>query len=264
MLAQGSDPELKALAASDLASVSDPDAQQEVAKAYTTRAEGENGAAKAQLLRRSCYWLEKAQAQLMGFQRTEVAKKIAELEKGILPQRPAVVCAYYGTYNDWPEVTDKVRQLLVQGKGQKLIVKADAGELGIPNHDNHQTKTLVIVYQCGGQTCLSITPEGGTATIPAPAGAADTDVLWPGPGQKLLVLAAQYGAEGGWADCTSQAQHLVKGQALTVASDGLTSIDPAFGKHKALLVVYRYGNRVRFSVTPHDQPVAIGELPPKP
>ncbi len=264
LLALGSDKTLKAIAQADLDAVADPTAQIDLAKTYTVQADAAAGPRKAQFLRRSCFWYQKAWPQLTGFSRSEVEKKIAEAEKNIPPLRPAVVCAYYGAYNDWPEVTDKVRSLLMQAKGQKLALKADAGELGIPNHDNHQGKTLVIVYQVGGQTCLSITPEGGTAVIPAPPGATDTDAARPTPGQELLVLAARYGAEGAWADATTQAQHMVNGSSLAVKSDGLGVGDPIFGKHKALLVVYRYGNRVRFSVTPHEQTTELGAVPTPP
>ena len=106
MLAEGSDPDLKALALSDLASVSDPDAQQELAKTYATRAEGKRVPPK-RMLRRSCYWLQKAAVQFTGFRRTEIEKKVADIEKNLPPLRPAIVSAYYGTNNDWQDVTDR-------------------------------------------------------------------------------------------------------------------------------------------------------------
>ena len=264
MLSLGSDLDLKALALSDLASVSDPDAQQELAKTYATRAEGEAGSAKAQLLRRSCYWLQKAAVQFTGFRRTEIEKKVADIEKNLPPLPPAIVCAYYGTNNDWQDVTDKVRVPLVQNKGQKLTVKADAGELGVANHDNHQAKTLAIIYQMGGQTCLSLTSEQGTATIPAPTGAADVDVARAAPGQEMLILAARYGAEATYGDLTTQLQHLVHGSGVSLHVDDSIIGDPFPGRGKALLVVYRTGNRTRLSITAKNQTAVIGEVPPTP
>jgi hypothetical protein len=265
-LAQGSDTKWKSLALADLGFTSDPDAQVELAKKYLEQAEGETGPAKTHLNRRACYWYQKAESRLTGLSRTEATKKIADIEKAMPHQHPAIVSAYYGTGNDWQVVTDRVRDLLlVPAKGRKDTVKAEAGELGVPNHDNHQAKTLVVVYRVGGQTCLSITPEGGTALVPAPPGAQDTEAIWPAPGQELLVLAARYGAEGTWVDGTTQMQHFVKGQALTgvnVAYYGLG--DPIFGKGKALLVVYRYGNRTHFSTIADGQPVELGAVAVKP
>jgi hypothetical protein len=264
-LAQGSDAKLKALALADLGSASDPDAQAELAKTYLAQAEGENGAAKAHLQRRACYWYQKAEAHLTGLPRTEATKKIAEIEKTIPHQHPAIVSAWYGTHNDWLDVTDWVRALLILSKGQKLSVKADAGELGVPNHNNGQGKTLAIVYQVEGQTCLSLTPEGGTASILAASGAQDAEAVWPAPGQELLVLAARYGAEGTWVDATAQVQHLVEGRTLSgVKGGGFGLGDPAFGKGKALLVVYRYANQTRFRAIGQDDPVELGAVAAKP
>jgi hypothetical protein len=264
-LAQGSDPKLKALAVADLGSTPDPDAQVELAKNYLAQAETESGAAKTHLRRRACYWYQKAAAHLTGLPRTEAIKKIAEIEKTMPRQHPALVRAYYGTNNDWQDVTDRIRRLFILNKGQKLSVKADAGELGVPNHDNGQGKTLVIVYQVEGQTCLSITPEGATAAIPAAPGVQDTEAVWPAPGQELLILAARYGAEGTWVDATAPVQHLVKGQALSgVKGDGFGLGDPAFGKGKALLVVYRYGNQTRFHAFGQNEPVELGAVAAKP
>ena len=264
LLAQGSDKTLKALAQADLDAVADPAAQMELAKTYQGQADGEAGPRKAQFLRRACFWYQKAAAQFTGVTRAEADKKVGEIEKNLPPVRPAIVGAFYGTYNDWQDVTDKVRSLLFLAKGPKATVKADAAEFGVPNHDNHQGKTLAVLYQVGGQTCLSLTPEGGTATIPAAPGTADVDAARPALGQELLVLAARYGAEGGWADGALAAQYLVKGSSLTGASDALVQTDPAFGKNKALILVYRYGNRVRWHIGPHEETFVVGTAPAAP
>jgi hypothetical protein len=263
-LAQGSDPKLRALAAADLSCASDPEAQVEMAKKYLEQVEGESGAAKAHLQRRACYWYQRAEAKLTGISKAEATKKIADIAKLLPHQHPAIVCAYYGTGYDWQEVTDRVRGLLLPAKGHKESVRADAGELGIPNHDNHQAKTLAVVYQLGGQTCLSVTQEGGTAAIPAAAGAQDTDALWPAPGQELLVLAGRYGAEGTWANVTTQVQHVVKGPSLSVVANDDLIGDPIRNKEKTLLIVYRYNNRVRFATASQTQTAVLGAAPAKP
>jgi hypothetical protein len=264
-LAQGSDPKLKALAVADLGSTSDPNAQVALAKTYLEQAEGESGAAKAHWRRRACYWYHKAETNLTGLPQAEATKKIAEIEKMLPRPHPAIVRAVYGTHNDWQDVTDRVRSLLLLTKGQKLSVKADAGDLGVPNHKNGQGKTLAIVYQVEGQTCLSLTPERGTAVIPAPPGLQDTEAVWPASGQGLLVLEARYGAQGTWADATTQVQHLVEGQTLSgVTGGGFGLGDPAFGKGKALLVVYRYDNQTRFRAIGQDDPVELGAVAAKP
>jgi hypothetical protein len=103
------------------------------------------------------------------------------------------------------------------------------------------------------------------AVIPAPAGAQDTEAVWPAPGQELLVLAARFGAEGTWVDATAPVQHLVKGQTLSGVKGGDFGLgDPAFGKGKAMLVVYRYGNQTRFRAIGQGEPVELGAAPAKP
>jgi WD40 repeat protein len=263
-LAQGSDAKLKALAVADLGAASDPEAQVELAKKYLAQTEGESGAAKAHLQRRACYWYQKAEAKLTGISKAEATKKIAEIAKLIPHQRPAIVCAYYGTSNQWLDVTEKVRSLLLPAKGHNQTVKADPGLLGVPNPNIGQVKTMVVVYQEGGQTCLSITQEAWNGTIPAPPGAQDAETVWPAPGQELLVLAARYGAEGTWASVTTQAQHLVKGPSLSVVANDDLIGDPYAGKSKALFIVYRYGNKVRLAITAQGQTAVLGAVQAKP
>jgi hypothetical protein len=200
----------------------------------------------------------------MGVSRTEIDKRVTETEKNIAPLRPAIVCAYYGAKTDWQEVTEKVRTVVFQSKALKATVKADAGELGIPNHDDHQAKTLVIVYQVGGQTCLSLTAEQGTATLPASPGSTDVDALRPGPDQTLLVLAARYGAEGTFLDATTQIQHVVQGASLHIHADDNIVGDPFDGRTKVLLIVYRYANKVRLGLVAQNTKNSIGEVPPVP
>jgi hypothetical protein len=199
-LARGSDPKLTALAVADLGLPADPDVQVELAKNYLTQAEAASGAAKAHLQRRACYWYHKAEAKLTGLPRTEAVKKSAEIEKAIPHQHPAIVAAWYGAVDQWLDVTGNVRILLLPVKGHNQMVKADPGVLGVVNPNVRFSKTLVIVYRVGGQTCLSITREGETAVIPAAPGAQDTEAVWPAPGQELLIVAARYGKEGTWGE----------------------------------------------------------------
>jgi WD40 repeat protein len=263
-LAQGSDSKLKALAVADLGSTSDPEAQAELAKKYLTQAEGESGAIKAHLQRRACYWYQQAETHLTGISRAEMTKKAADIAKLIPHQRPAIVCAYFGTSNEWNEATEKVRSLLLPAKGRNQLVMAGHDQLGVSEPGIPQNKTMVIVYQVGGQTCLSITPEGTNATIPAAPGSQDTAAIWPAPGQELLVLAARYGSEGTWANVTTQVQHLVKGPSLTVVAYDDFVGDPFPGKSKTLFIVYRYNNRVRLAITAQGQTAVLGAAPTKP
>jgi hypothetical protein len=235
-----------------------------MAKKYLAQAEGESGAAKAHLQRRACYWYQRAEAKLTGITKDEATKKIAEIAKLLPRQRPAIVCAYFGTSNEWHEATEKVRSLLLPAKGRNQQVMAGHDQLGVPEPPIPQNKTMVIVYQVGGQTCLSITPEGTNATIPAAPGAQDTAAMRPSSGQQLLVLAARYGSEGTWADTTTEVQHLVKGPSLTVvANDDLVG-DSYPGKSKTLFIVYRYGNRVRLAITAQNQTAVLGAVHAKP
>jgi hypothetical protein len=201
---------------------------------------------------------------LTGITKDEATKKIAEIAKLLPHQHPAVVCAYYGTFDQWLDVSEKVRSLLLPAKGRNQPFKADPSLLGVANPPIGQVKTLVVVYRMGGQTCLSITQEAWNATIPEHPGAQDTEAVWPAPGQKFLVLAARYGAEGAWLDATTQVQHLVKGSSLTVLSSDDLVGDPYRNKSKALFIVYRYDNRLRLAITAQNQTAVLGAAPAKP
>jgi hypothetical protein len=71
-------------------------------------------------------------------------------------------------------------------------------------------------------------------------------------------LYAGYGNQGTYADGTAKAQAAVRGAALTVHPDQLGLGDPFFGRHKALVIVYREGGQVRLSVTPERVTARLG------
>jgi hypothetical protein len=65
----------------------------------------------------------------------------------------------------------------------------------------------------------------------------------------LTILFARCGSGNSWADETAKAQRRVKDAKLTVRMEDLFLTDPAFGKHKALVIVYRYGGKVLVNIT---------------
>ena len=64
----------------------------------------------------------------------------------------------------------------------------------------------------------------------------------------MLILAAHFGAEATYGDLTTQLQHVVHGSGVQPHVNDSVVGDPSPGKGKALLVVYRTGNRTRLSM----------------
>ena len=79
----------------------------------------------------------------------------------------------------------------------------------------------------------------------------------PAPAQPLTILYARFGSGNGWADETAKAQRRVKDAKLTVRVEDLFSADPAFGKHKALVLVYRSGGKVLVNITPDGEAATL-------
>jgi WD40 repeat protein len=259
LLARGSDPKLKDLARKDLTAPDDAAQQVDLGNSYLALGEVETGTPKTQLLRRACYWYQQAEPRLTGLARDEVTKKLANIEESVPALRPTVLHAAYGADNTWVDVTATVRRLLTQAKGRKLTIKP--GDLGTGDPAFGKFKALAIVYRHRDRVRLSLTGDAETATIPAAAGTSETDPGRPRPGQELIVLYARYGADSTWADATARAQGLVSGPTLTVNADNHLAIgDPAFGKFKALVLVYRYAGEVRLSLTGCAQTAAIGPV----
>jgi hypothetical protein len=258
LLALGSDPKLKALAAADLASPADAPGARDLGDGYAARAESESGAAKTNLLGRACWWYEQAEGKLAGSERTRLEKKVAGVEKALPASRPVVLYARYGAYNAWTDVTDLIRRLVVQAPGQRLALPRSLTDLGIPDPAFGEHKSLVIVYRYRGGIHLSITGDSDTANVPALPGALDTAPGRPAPGQELVILYARYGNESTYGEAAAKTQAAVQGRTLTANPDQLGLGDPYPFRHKALVLVYREGGRVRLSVTPQEATVRLG------
>jgi formylglycine-generating enzyme required for sulfatase activity len=153
MLARGSDPKLRTLAQTDLASPADARAAEELGDGYAARVASESGVAQTNLLCRACYWYEQAEGRLSGPDRTRVQKKVAAIDARLTDVRPVVLYARYGAFQGWADATDLVRWLVVQGQasnrglGTKRVTSED---LGIPDPAFGQYKSLIIVYRHRG------------------------------------------------------------------------------------------------------------------
>ena len=73
----------------------------------------------------------------------------------------------------------------------------------------------------------------------------------------MTILFARGGSGNSWVDETAKAQRRVKDAKLTVRMDDLFATDPAFGKHKALVIVYRYGGKVLVNITGQDEAAVL-------
>jgi hypothetical protein len=253
LLALGGDPKWKELAQKDLAFPADPAAQEEVGNSYAAWAKGDGTPHKLPILRRARSWYEQARAGSSGVTRTQLEKKLAALEKTAPPTPPTILYAAYGNAKTWVDLTIPARSLLVQSKDQKLVAKTDAGVFGVPDPVPFVQKALVIVYRYQERVRLSITFDGETVTIPPP----ELAPVPPAPAQPLTILYARFGSGNGWADETAKAQRRVKEAKLTVRVEDLFLTDPAFGKHKALVLVYRNGGKVLVNITPDGEAAVL-------
>jgi WD40 repeat protein len=261
LLARGSDPKLKALAVADLAIPADAGAAVNLADTCTELAASESDPAKTHLLCRACYWYGQAALKLTGIERTKVEKKYAAAEKNILPQRPIVLHASYGAYRGWTDVTDQIRWLLVQSRGQKITFKRNNVDLGIPDPASGENKSLVVVYRFGGGIYLSIGGDEDMATIP---GVPEVEPGRLAIGQALHILHARYGNEGRYEDATAKTQAAVCGSTLITNALQLGLGDPFPGRRKAFIVVYRDSGRIRLSISAPEDIVRLGVTPTKP
>lgn len=68
--------------------------------------------------------------------------------------------------------------------------------------------------------------------------------LGKGGSGELVVVSARYGLGDDWVDVAHELSQLVVGPSLRVRADNSIAGDPAFGKEKVLIVVYRSGGRL--------------------
>jgi hypothetical protein len=172
-----------------------------------------------------------------------------------------VLAARYGAYTGWADVTEKVRELVAEAKGQKLSFQADLPVFGIPDPMFGEHKTLVVVYRYRGGIHLSVKGGDTPTNIPAPPGELDTAPARPAAGQELVFLYARYGYQSTFADIAGKLQAGVKGAAFAAKPGDFGIGDPAPFKRKAVVIVYRLHGRVHLSVTPEANNVlSLGEV----
>jgi hypothetical protein len=263
-LRPGSDAKLKALAESDLAVPVEAAEMDELGDRYAAQAEPETGAAKEHLLNRAYHWFLQAEAKSSGMESTQkVRKKRQDVERAVPFSRPVVLFARYGAYNGWLDVTNLIRSQVALALAQRMVLKVGVGAFGDdPAFGEH--KSLVVVYRHRGAVHLSITGETDVAKVPPAPGPPDPPPGKPGPGQDLAVLRAAYGNEGSYADVTAKVQTAVKGATVDANPDQLGMPDVAFGRHKALIIVYRSEGRILLSITPQEATARLGAPPMKP
>ena len=191
-MVRGSDEKLKGLAQADLLVPEGSEALLNLADRYKAEADATTGLAKTHLLARAGFWYGQALGGSSGIARTKTEKKLAEIQKGLPPQRPIILSASYGAHKGWADVTEKVRWI-VQSRWQKSGLK-----LGVPDLDLREDpapgehKTLVVVYRCHGGVTMTLTGEADKTSIPAPPGPA-YPARGPGAGRELVLLQARYG-----------------------------------------------------------------------
>jgi hypothetical protein len=151
----------------------------------------------------------------------------------------------------------------VAAPGQKVSIKWDSVDIGVGDPAPGEHKTVVVVYRHRGGTRLSLTGQTEVVTVPAPPGPLAA-VGKPAPGQELLILSARWGNEATYADVTAKVQAAVKAGRMEATPEQLALGDPFFGRHKALVIVYRDGGKVRLSVTPQEAAASLGANPVKP
>jgi hypothetical protein len=245
LLARAGDPQWKDLARKDLALPPDPAGQAGLADGYAALAKEESPPRKLRILRRAWAWYEQAAASLPAASRADVVKKIGDIQKTV-PIAPATILfAAYGNNETWMDVTLNARPLLAQAKDFKLSAKTDSGVFGVGDPVPFVQKTMVIVYRFRERVRWSITADGDMINLPIP----DPGPVRSVPHQSLTILYAGYGAANLWKEATARAQSLVKESKLTVKPEDLDVGDPAFGKHKALVIVYLYAGKLFVSIT---------------
>ena len=89
MLAQGSDPELKALAAADVRGPTEPERQVDLGDRWWQCAEGLDGAAQWHVQTRAAYWYRQALPQTTGLTKAKLQKRLESIPPGP-PSRLAV------------------------------------------------------------------------------------------------------------------------------------------------------------------------------
>jgi hypothetical protein len=238
----------------------------DLADQYAADAQAEAGdaAAKTHLLWRACFWYERAEglykkdpARAKG-----VARKRSPIEQSLPKARPVILFARYGAPSVWSDRTDLVeRALLLAGYQKLMFPKGVAAALGINEPAPNQRRALMIVYRHHGRARLSLTSDADPANLTPPADFVDTEPAKPEPGQELTILYARYGIGNSWAEVAPTVQAAVRGKALGEQVANLKLDDPAPGKEKFLVVVYRYNGGIYFEAAPDSGTIILDPGP---
>ncbi|HEV3260675.1 MAG TPA: hypothetical protein VG013_27725, partial [Gemmataceae bacterium] len=240
-LSAGDDPELKALAARDLANASTPAEQADVADAYYERARAEEGTARVHVYRRAYHWYQRAAPRLEGLTQARVEKRMKELEHRPGLWLPEVVgCSrrfegHTGAVLSVAVAPDG-RTALSGGKDRTARLWDVATGEEVRRYADNQTAVRCVGFQPDGRRALRGTVDGtvrvwdlkSNQPLMSYPGFGDTDVnavFLPGErgflaaGRRFLRLWPEHG--------NSQVNHEFKPNVVTslaVSGDGLRAV----------------------------------------
>jgi hypothetical protein len=256
-LAKGSDTRLAALAQRELSAPTDAVEQITLGDAWRDLGKTEPSRAKTQSLRRAYAWYEEALAKGKTVTRTKAEQRLAELDKLISNPQLTILYARYGGANTWIDVTAKVQQYV---QGPKLSCKIEDVYNSDPASGVH--KSIIVVYQFGEGTYLTIKGNSVTAPLSIPAGPEQVHkrlavgIL----GQPFTVIHSEYGGDTGWLDVTGRLAKFSKdGRIVVTPTTDMSDVDPAPNKYKTLVVIYKAAGKLRPYFKQADLPA---ELPP--
>jgi hypothetical protein len=178
-LALSNDPKLQATAKKEATKPEDAPTQVELGDGWWDLAEGERGAIKVSMQRRSQHWYRLAIVDLMGFKKDQVAQRIKQLNKELpkltgkwdhLDITDAVAMASYLRINHRKAIATKDAYsgpieiiVVVRTEKDNIRLQAPQGAAVIFNHD--VTKKELIVHRPDGNNRY----ESGTqAVVPMP------------------------------------------------------------------------------------------------
>jgi WD40 repeat protein len=263
-LKRGSDAKLKALAETDWTMGRDTKPMEALADSYAEHGQTETGTAKTNLLLRACYWYGRSQLGRSGEEQNEILRKSHALESTVPLPRPVILCAWYGAFATWANVTDVIRFRMLQSPPQTKEFKIPPQELGGDLSPGDE-KTLFVVYRYRGwvhldtKPLISETPGGKPDKFifsPVPTSAL-SDSFRPAPGQELHILHASL-IKGGQAQFFgNKAQAQVKGATLKAKAADVGFNAGVRNEHQAYVIVYHDGTRVQLFMAPCSQDINI-------
>jgi formylglycine-generating enzyme required for sulfatase activity len=160
-----------------------------------------------------------------------------------------ILFSAYGSDDFWVDMTERLRPFVKQ---QRLELATTADLVGAYDPTPNRAKALLVLYRTGDDTFLHIVAQDQAVRIPV----ATSVKLSADQGEKgLAVLHAIYGSHGSWADVSDRVRPLLKESRLKLTSteELVGALDPAPGKHKALIVVCSSGGNIFVRTLGQDQ-----------